>query len=69
MPAEAPRMQAVVYTHYEPPEALQLTEVAKPTPKDDEVLIKLPERLERHLETRHDAFGFCDEDAPRGLRG
>jgi len=42
-------MKAAVYTRYGPPEVVQITEVEKPVPKDNEVLLKVRAASLNHL--------------------
>ena len=55
-------MKAIVRAKYGPPDALQFTEVEKPTPKDNEVLIKVRAASVNPLDLFH--YERCAVDPP-----
>jgi NADPH:quinone reductase-like Zn-dependent oxidoreductase len=66
-------MKAVVYDHYGPPEVLRIEEVGRPTPKDDELLVRVRattvNRLDCHTREANRSNGLVISGVSRLVSG
>jgi NADPH:quinone reductase-like Zn-dependent oxidoreductase len=61
-------MKAIVYTKLGPPEVLQLKEVAKPVPREDQVLVKVQAASANALDYRRFTAQLKDTNIPISVR-
>jgi len=62
-------MKAIVYTEYGPPEVLQIKDVPKPRPKDDEVLVQIYATTVNRTDTGFRSAKYLVSRLVTGLKG